>query len=296
MTTVTFLGTGCMQPTKLRNHAGILLSFGNENILFDCGEGIQRQMRIAGIKPAKITRLCITHFHGDHVFGIAGLMSSMGADQFAKKLHIYGPKGTKKYLNYLWKSFAAKDIIEHEVHEVKSGIFFENELFSLETQPLEHSAQCIGFKFKEKDKRRINVVKANKLGLEGPILGKLQQGKSVVVDGKTIKADEITSVVRGKVVSYITDTSLCNGVNKLAKEADLLIIEGTFLDDLKKNASKSSHLTVKQAALVASQNNVKKLAITHLSQRYKSSADVASEARDYFDESVIAEDFMKIEV
>jgi len=296
MTTVTFLGTGCMQPTKLRNHAGILLSYGNENILFDCGEGIQRQMRIAGIKPAKITRLCITHFHGDHVFGIAGLMSSMGADQFAKKLHIYGPKGTKKYLNYLWKSFATKDIIEHEVHEVNSGIFFENGLFSLEAQPLEHSTKCIGFKFKEKDKRRINVAKANKLGLEGPILGKLQQGKSVVVDGKTIKADEITSVVRGKVVSYITDTSLCNGVNKLAKEADLLIIEGTFLDDLKKNASESGHLTVKQAALVASQNNVKKLAITHLSQRYKSSADVASEARDYFDESVIAEDFMKIEL
>ncbi|MDP3990140.1 MAG: ribonuclease Z [archaeon] len=296
MTTVTFLGTGCMQPTKQRNHAGILLSSGTENILFDCGEGIQRQMRVAGIKPAKVTRLCITHFHGDHVFGIAGLMSSMGADQFAKKLHVYGPKGTKKYLDHLWKSFAAKDIIEHEVHEVSSGVFFENESFSLEAQPLKHSTTCIGFKFKENDKRRIMVAKANKLGLEGPILGKLQQGNNVVVKGKTIRADEITTLVRGKIVSYVTDTALCNGVNKLAKEADLLIIEGTFLDDLEENASKSNHLTVKQAALVASENNVKKLVITHLSQRYKSSADATSEARDYFDESVIAEDFMKIEV
>ena len=110
MVEITFLGTGCMQPTKTRNHAGVLLSYKKEHILFDCGEGIQRQMRIAGVKPAKITRLCITHWHGDHVFGIPGLLSSMGADRTGQEeeqvLHIYGPKGSKVYLTNMFKSFA----------------------------------------------------------------------------------------------------------------------------------------------------------------------------------------------
>ena len=116
-----------MQPTKERNHSSFLLSFNQENILFDCGEGTQRQLRIAGLKPAKISKLLISHWHGDHVFGISGLLSSMGADQYAKKLQIFGPKGSKKYLEHLLKSFAAKDIIDFEVHEVKSGKIFENE-------------------------------------------------------------------------------------------------------------------------------------------------------------------------
>src|SRR3989344_8427986 len=123
MMEITFLGTGCMQPTKTRNHSGILLSYKTENILFDCGEGIQRQMRIAGVKPAKVTRILISHWHGDHVFGLAGLLNTMGADKADKKVYIYGPLGTKKFLGYLLKSFASKDVIEMEVKEVKSGVF-----------------------------------------------------------------------------------------------------------------------------------------------------------------------------
>ena len=296
MIEITFLGTGCMQPTKARNHAAVLVNYQKENILFDCGEGTQRQMRIAGVKPAKITRLCITHFHGDHVFGIPGLMSSMGADEYAKKLHVYGPKGTKKYFHHLFKSFAAKDIIEHEIHEIDSGIFFENEEFKLEAQKLNHSVLCYGYKFIEKDKRRINVAKAKKMNLAGPILGKLQQGKDIIFNEKKIKSEDITYLVPGKKISYVTDTAVCNGANKLAKDVDLLILEGTLLDNLKANAAKSKHLTIKQAALIASENNTKKLVITHISQRYKSSADLISEARDYFDDTIIAEDFMKIKV
>ncbi len=296
MITVTFLGTGCMQPTKMRNHAGVLLQFKGENVLFDCGEGIQRQMRVTGVKPAKITRLCISHWHGDHVFGIPGLMSSMGADQFAKKLHIYGPKGTKTYFKHMFKFFAAKDIIEHEVHEVSSGVFFENDDFMLEAQPLNHSVNCVGFRFIEKDRLRIDVKKAKKLGLEGEVLGKLQKGKNVIVNGKKITSEEMTYTVKGKTVSYVTDTMECDGVDELARDTDLLILEGTLLDNLRKNARKSKHLTVKQAALIASKNNTKKLVVTHISQRYKSNADIASEARRFFDNAIVAEDFMKVDV
>ena len=163
MTEIIFLGTSCMQPTKKRNHPSFMLSYKTENILFDCGENVQRQMRLTGIKPAKVTRLLISHWHGDHVFGIPGLMSSMGADQYAKKLYIYGPKGSKKYLTHLFKSFASNDIIPYEIKEVKSGVFFENDEFQLVAEPLKHSAECVGFSFIEKDRLRIKVAKAEKL-------------------------------------------------------------------------------------------------------------------------------------
>ncbi len=298
MAEIIFLGTGCMQPTKTRNHAGVLLSYKKENILFDCGEGIQRQMRIAGVKPAKITRLCISHWHGDHVFGIPGLLSSMGADRSGQEeehiLHIYGPKGSKVYLTNMFKSFAAKDAIPYEVHEVTVGKAYEGEDFILEVQKLEHSTACVGYRFHEKDKLRIDVVKAKKLGLEGPILGKLQQGQDVTVKGKKIKAKEVTYAVKGKKISYVTDTVPCRGADLLAKDADLLICEGTHLDEILEKSEKSGHMTVKQAALIASENNAQKLVLTHISQRYKVPSEIIEEARTYFDNSSVAEDFMKI--
>lgn len=297
MIEITFLGTGSMMPTKQRNHSAIVLAYKTENILMDCGEGTQRQMRIAGIKPAKITRLLITHWHGDHVFGIPGLMSSMGADKAETKLMIYGPIGTEKYIENTWKSFACKDIIEYEVKEVKKGKIYENDDFVIEAQPLKHSTPCIGFSFIEKDRRRIDMVKAKKCGLvEGPLLGKIQKGEDVILNGKKVKADEVSYVVPGKKVSYIADTVPCEGADALAKNTDLLISEGTHLDDIKEKTEKFMHLTVKQAALIASENNAKKLVITHLSKRYTSPTETLEEAKTYFPNSVVAEDFMKMTV
>lgn len=295
MIEIIFLGTSCMQPTKKRNHPAVLLRYKTENILFDCGENTQRQMRMTGIKPAKTTRLLISHWHGDHIFGVPGLMSAMGADQFSKELHIYGPKGTKEYFKNLFKSFAVKGIVKHDIKEV-SGVFFENDDFKLIAEKLKHSTDCIGFSFIEKDRRRIDVVKAKKLGLKGPILGDLQDGKDIVYKGKKIKADDVTTIVKGKKISYIADTLPCEGANKLAKDADLLISEGTHLDEISHKTEKFMHLTVKQAALIASENNAKKLIITHVSPRYKSSSEVISEARDHFDNSIVAEDFMRVMV
>lgn len=297
MIDIQFLGTSSMVPTKTRNHSGILLSYKGENILLDCGEGTQRQMRLAGIKPARITRIFLSHWHGDHVFGLPGLLSSMGADGAEQTVFIYGPLGSKQYLEHLFQSFAAKSIIPYRLEEVKKGIFYEGEDFVLEAQPLKHSVPCVGFSFREKDRRRIDLAKAQKLDLqEGPELGKLQQGKSILLRGKKITPEEVGYLVPGKKVSYIADTVPCDGANELAKEADLLISEGTHLDDIKEKTEKYMHLTVKQAALIASENNAKRLIITHLSQRYKSTADIVSEARTYFDNAVVAEDFMKVKV
>ena len=282
MIEIIFLGTSCMQPTKNRNHSSFLLQAGTENILFDCGEGVQRQMRIVGIKPAKVTKLLISHWHGDHVLGIGGLLSTMGADKPEKKLSIFGPPGTKKYLEYLFKSFDVKDIIDFDVHEVKPGIIFENDQFILKAEKLKHSVPCFGYSFIEKDRYRIKVAKAEALELSGPILGQLQKGEDVEFKGKKI--------------SYVADTVMCEGANTLAQDADLLISEGTHLDDIKEKAGKYMHLTIKEAAIMASENNAKKLVITHLSQRYKEPSEILAEAKAYFANSTVAEDFLKIKV
>ncbi|MBI2668520.1 ribonuclease Z [Candidatus Woesearchaeota archaeon] len=297
MMEITFLGTGCMAPTKQRNHSGMVWQYKDEYLLLDCGEGTQRQMRLAGIKPAKITRLLISHWHGDHVFGIPGLMSTMGADQFASKLRIYGPPGTKEYFQHIFKWFSSKDIIEHEVYEVNAGKVFETDDFEVLCAPLKHSAACVGYALVEKDTRRILMEKVKKLGIpEGPLIGKLQEGKTIEHKGKKIHPDDVSVVVKGKKISYVADTRPCDGANLLASEADLLIAEGTHLSDIEEKTRQFMHLTVKETAQIASENGAKKLIVTHISQRYKSSAEIVKEARDYFDNTIVAEDLMKVKV
>ncbi len=292
---ITFLGTTCMKPTKERNHSGILLTAKEENILFDCGEGIQRQMRIAGLKPSKVTRVCITHWHGDHCFGLPGLMSTMGADQFVKKLHIYGPKGTKQYMKYMLRSFASIGMVDFEVHEItKEGVIFESKDFKLEAHKLKHSQPCLGYAFFEQNKRRIKVAQAKKLGLSGPILGKLQNGQNVIFKGKKILSKDVTYTVPGKKVAYIADTRPCQGASDLAKDATVLICESTFHSDEKKNAIKHSHMTALEVGKLASDANVKKLILTHISPRYKTTSAHVEEAQQFCDDVTFAEDFMKV--
>lgn len=294
---VTFLGTSCMQPTKDRNHPSFLLSYCTENILFDCGEGTQRQLKIAGIKPGKITRLLISHWHGDHVLGIPGLIQTMGASDYVKKLHIYGPKGSKEYMKHILKVFVPQDCIDFEVHEVSKGKFYENDDFYLEALPLKHGIECLGFAFVEKDKRRIITRYVKNLGIpDGPVLGKLQQGKQVVWKGKKVDLDKATSVVRGKKISYVADTLMCDNCVKIAEDADLLICESSFASKLEEKAETYYHLTAKQAALIANHANVGKLCLTHFSQRYKDTSEVEEDAKDYFDDIICAYDFLKIKV
>ena len=166
----------------------------------------------------------------------------------------------------------------------------------MHAEKLNHSVDCIGFSFVEKDRLRIRVADAEKLKLSGPVLGELQKGKNITHKGKKIKSKDITYLVKGKKISYIADTAPCNGANNLAKDADLLISEGTHLSEIKEKTDKYLHLTVKDAALIASANNAQKLVITHISPRYKSISEISSEARDHFENTVIAEDFMRIRV
>ncbi len=294
---IIFLGTSAMVPTKQRNHSAVLLRYENEGILFDCGEGTQRQLKIADIKPTAITKIIISHWDGDHVLGLPGLIQTLAMAQENKQLSIYGPKGTKTKFKYLFKAFEFYNQIELEINEFKKELFLDSLDFELHAHKLEHKVPCYGFEFIEKDKRRIKIDKIKKLGIpQGPLLGKLQKGKAINFKNKKIKPEEVTYIVKGRKIGFISDTRICKSCLKIAKNKDILISDSTFAKNDEEKAHKYFHMTTQQAAQIASQTDTKKLILTHISQRYKETAPLEKEAKDIFPNSVLAYDFMKIKL
>ena len=288
---IVFLGTTAMVPTRERNHSSIYLEYKGEGILIDAGEGTQRQLRIKGIPVTKVKKILITHWHGDHVLGLLGIIQSLGANHYTETLNIFGPKGSKEYLNHLLKGVSIRHLINLNVEEISKGIFFKNENYKLEAFPLKHSASCLAYKFIENDKRNINLDYTKKFGLEkDPILGKLQKGKDIVYDGHKISVKQGTILKKGKVISFVIDTKYFKEINKFVKDSDYLISEGTLLEEHKN----PEHLTAKEAAKMAKDSKVKNLILTHFSQRYKSVDELEKEAKAVFKNTKLAYDFMEI--
>jgi ribonuclease Z len=295
---ITFLGTTAMIPTKERNHTGILISHKNESILLDCGENIQRQMKIAKADINRIRRILISHWHGDHVLGLAGLVQTMAAQSYSGTLYIYGPKGSKKYFDSMLKGFSFDgQRMNIEIKDIKEGVFYKNDDYVLTAYQLDHSIPTLGFSFKERDRRRLKVSEVKKLKLpEGPLLGKLQSGKDVTWDGRKIKAEDVSYVVKGKKISYVADTVPCPRAVDLARDADIMICESTHKSGIEEKTETYKHMTALQAAQLAHQAHAKKLIITHFSQRYKTTDDLLDEASAVFPNVVAAFDFMKVKV
>jgi ribonuclease Z len=296
---IIFLGTSEATPTAKKGQTAILLKHGPENILIDCGEGTQRQFKIAGLNICKITRILLTHWHGDHVLGLPGLLQTLALSNYPKTLHIYGPRGTARYMDMFMKMFIFRDALKVEVHEImKDGIFEENDLI-MSAYYMKHMAPCLAYSIEEKSKRRIDIAKAKKLGLkQGPLLGQLQQGKTIKFEGKTIKPEQVAYTVPGKKVAFILDTLKNPNCIKVAKDSDLLISEATFLStEHADKAMERGHLTAEQAAEIAKQSKVKALLLLHISQRYaKDESAILDEAKKVFKACHLAEDFMEIEL
>lgn len=294
---LTFLGTGSMLPTKERNGTAVLLSHRDETLLFDCGEGTQKQMRIMHIPVTKITKILLSHWHGDHVFGLPGLLLTMGASHYNKTLEIYGPKGSKKRFVDLQRPWIPQEKISLALKEVSKGIFFDGTSFRLEALPLEHTTHVIGFSFVEKDKRNIDIAYTKQFGLvKNPLLRDLQAGKDIIWQGKKIKASRATTITKGKKITFLTDTRMCANAVRLASNADLLICEATYDATMKEKAEEYGHLTAKDAAMIAKKAKVKKLIITHFSQRYKDNKALEQEAKQVFPNTIAAHDFMQYKV
>lgn len=295
---ITFLGTADAIPTRERNHTSILLNFEGENLLIDCGEGTQRQFRIARLNPCKITRLLITHWHADHVLGIPGLLKTLELSGYNKTLYIYGPKRTERFIKDLFGLFAIRPSYKVVVEEVH-GKFFESEDFLLMAEKMDHTLPCNAYSFVRRGKRRIDKGKLKRYRIkEGPLLQKLQEGKSIRCNGKKYSAKDLTYLEPDTKICFILDTVFNKKAISFAKDSDILICEANFGAELADKAEERKHLTSKQAAEIAKKARVKKLILTHFSQRYdKNPEQILEEAKEIFDgEVVLAKDFYKIEI
>ncbi len=297
---IIFLGTSSMVPTKDRNQSSVFISYKNDGILVDCGEGTQRQFKVTGLPLTKVTKILISHWHGDHVLGLPGLVQTLRSSTTEHRLQVFGPKGTKEQFEHMEKAFYMENDgagLTLEVNDVEKEVVFENDDFYIKSVKLHHSVPCLGYAIIEKDKVHININAAKKLGLpEGPMLGQLQQGKSVSWKGRQVKPDEVTYTTKGKKVTVIMDTELCNSAVELAEGSDLLICEATYANELEEKASGYKHLTAGQAAMIANKAGVAKLVLTHFSQRYKNTQKLEEDARMTFDNVICAKDFMRVKV
>ncbi len=293
---ITFLGTGSAIPTEKRNHPSIFLEYKNEGILFDCGEGTQRQFRIAKLNPCKIKKILISHWHADHVLGIPGLLQTLSLNNYNKELCIYGPVGTKKFFSFYNNLFINKTKpITIKIFEIADSLIEEEDFF-IESKEMKHNSPCLAFSFITKDKKRIDKEKLKKLKIpNSPLIRNLLNGKKVSFNGKIIDGKKIVYLEKGKKISYITDTLPNNKINLLIKNSDLLISECTYSSEEKELAEEHFHLTSDYISKEAKKSKVKKLILFHLSQRYESSSNkILDEAKRLFKETKIAEDFDKI--
>ena len=296
MMNIIFLGTSGTVPTIERNHTSILLEYAGENILVDCGEGTQRQFRKAKLNPCKLTRILITHCHGDHILGLSGLLQTLSFNEYNKPVIIYGPKGIKEYVKLILQTFVFRGKYPIEVKEVE-GKFFETEDFYLEAKPMTHGIPCNAYTFVKKDRIRIDKAKLKKTPLEGPILKKLKEGKNVVYKGKKYLAKNLIYEDKGKKISFILDTSFNPKIIPFAENSDLLICESTFDSESENKAKEYKHLTSNQAAEIAKKSKSKKLILTHIGQIYsKNPKKLLDSAKKIFKNSNVAEDFDIIKI
>ena len=291
MIKLTFLGTSDSIPSAKRNPTSILLTYNQENILVDCGEGTQRQFRKARLNPCKITRLLITHWHGDHVLGIPGLLQTLALSGYNKTLFIYGPKGTKTFMRNLLNTFVFKKKYQIKVEEI-SGKFFESPDFYLESRAMTHGIPCNAYVFVKKGQIRIDKKKLTKSKLpSGPLLQKLKQGKNIVYKGKKYLAKNLIFKEKDKKISFVLDTSMNKQIIPFVKNSDLLICESNFDPELKDRAEEYKHLTSDQAGHIAKESNSKKLILTHISQRYdQNPKKILDGAKKIFKNSFLVKD------
>ena len=294
---LTFLGTSAQIPTAKRNHPAILLDYKGEHMLIDCGEGTQRQFRKARINPCKTTRILLTHKHGDHVFGLPGLLSTLNLSEYNKALYIYGPRGIKKFLGDFLDLVNVERKFKIQIKEV-SGKFFETDEFYLEASSMTHRVPCNAYSFVIKDKLRIDKKKLAKTKIPpGPLMSKIKQGKEVVYNGKKYKAKSLTYVEKGKKISIVMDTSANKRIVPFVKNSDLLICESSFGEDMKAFARERFHLTAKQTGEIAKKSKSKRLILTHISQRYeRDMKSILNQAKKIFKNVSIVDDLDEIEV
>jgi ribonuclease Z len=292
------LGTASQVPTRQRNHNGYLLRFDDQAILFDPGEGTQRQLLLAGVAVSDITRICVTHFHGDHCLGLPGVVQRLSLDAVNHDVPIHFPQSGAEYYARLRHASIFYDrsrLTEHPI--AGDGVIATGGFGQLTARKLRHAVDAYGYRLAEADGRTMLPELLSRYGISGPDIGRLQRAGVLRRAAGEVTVDQVSRPRRGQVVAFIMDTGVCDGAVELARDADLLVIESTFLSTEEGLAEESGHLTAAQAGQIAAQAGVRRLVLTHFSQRYRELAPFADEAAKHFTGDIrLAEDLCRISV
>ncbi len=297
---IIFLGTGGSWPTVKRNVSSIAIKRGSEILLFDCGEGTQRQFQKSNLSYMQISKIFITHFHGDHFLGLPGLIQTMQLNDRDKPLHIYGPKGMEELTDQLLTLGYFRPSYRIISHDLNNGDKIEFEDYSIHTLEVNHNVPTFSYCLLEHQRPgKFNKPRAIEIGIpEGPLFSQLQRGQCITLaNGKTIVPDLVLGPSRkGRMIVISGDTKPCEELIEFSKDADVLIHEATFDSELQEVAKEYGHTTAFQAAEIAKKACVDKLFLVHISPRYLDSHVLENEARKAFLHSFVPKDFHEIEV
>ncbi|MCX3058490.1 ribonuclease Z [Streptomyces beihaiensis] len=290
------LGTASQVPTRQRNHNGYALRWDGEGILFDPGEGTQRQMLRAGVAAHDLNRICVTHFHGDHSLGLAGVIQRINLDRVPHPIAAHYPASGQRFFDRLRYATAYRETVRIAEEPVRGegGVLAETAAYRLEARRLSHPVESYGYRLVEPDGRRMLPERLAAHGIAGPDVGRLQREGGL----RGVTLAEVSEARRGQRFAFVMDTRLCEGVEALADGCDLLVIESTFLDEDERLAADHGHLTARQAASVARDAGVRHLVLTHFSQRYADPEEFARQARaaGFEGELTVARDLDRVPV
>jgi ribonuclease Z len=293
------LGTSSQVPTRARSHNAYLLRWDGKGFLFDPGEGAQRQLTLAGVAACSIHYICITHFHGDHCLGLAGMAQRLSLDNCDHPVHIFFPEEGGIYVERLCAAaiYQTKiDLILHPTKQCGMTDLFETEEFVLKMHSLDHSVPTIGFRLQEPDGVRFDPEKLKPAGVYGPMVGELERKGVIEVENRIVRLEDVTVSRRGSAFAFIMDTRPCPGAVILAKDADLVVMEATFVSEDKEIADQYRHSTARDAAMTAASAGAHRLAITHFSQRYSNPEQHLADAREVFSNVIALNDFDRVPI
>jgi ribonuclease Z len=296
-----FLGTASQVPTRTRNHNAVFLCWDDLGILFDPGEGTQRQMTLAGIAATQITHIAITHFHGDHCLGLAGVVQRLSLDRVVHPVEVIYPKSGQIFFERLRHASIFYDgatIVPQQVEGAPGNpiLVARRGGVSLFADALEHGVDCYGYRLQEEDGRRMLPERLEEAGVRGAAVGVLQRKGEITVGGRTVRLDEVSVARPGQAFALVMDTRPCAGAERLARGADLLVCESTYLGGEAAEAHEHYHMTATDAATLARKGGVRRLVLTHFSQRYPSAAPFAEEAAAIHPDVIAAVDLARVPV
>ena len=297
---IVLLGTGAALPTPERRTSAAALLYEGETLLFDCGEGTQLQLRKAGLRHGRLSRIFITHMHGDHVIGIMGLLMTMELSGRERPIELYGPPALADYVATSTRLLSTGFSYPIIFHEARAGVVCQTDSYTIESLPLNHRILTYGYALQEQDRPgTFDVARAEALGVpKGPLYGHLQRGHAVTLSsGRTVHPHDVLGPPkRGRRVAYCLDTRPCPEGATLARDADVLLHDSTLAPGAEQEAAQKGHSTSRQAAVLAKEAGVKRLVLTHISSRYTDARELLRGLEGLHDEVIVARDLMELSV